>query len=100
MDALGVFVSRNQQILKSNTMRITDISHRKIDSEHTSPSAGAQITSCQVSINPVHRRKVAILPIASHGARARASRAKRSGMRKLDDNRVPIVGNGDGARQR
>jgi len=77
-------------------MRIIDISHRKIDSEHTSSSAGVQGTCCQVSINPTYRSKVAILSIASQGARERASHAKRLDVCKLDHNRIPIAGNDDG----
>jgi len=57
MNASSVFASRNRQMLRSNIMPIIDISHRKIDSEHTSPSAGVQGTCCQVSINPIYSQQ-------------------------------------------
>ncbi len=38
-------------------MRIIDISYRKTDSEHTSPSEGVQGACCQVSINPTYSRQ-------------------------------------------
>jgi len=57
MSASSVFASRNRQILKPNVMRIIDISHRKTDSEHTSPSADVQCACRQVSINPTYSRQ-------------------------------------------
>jgi hypothetical protein len=38
-------------------MRIIDISHRKTDSEHTSPSPGVQGACCQVSINSAYSQQ-------------------------------------------
>jgi hypothetical protein len=57
MNASSVFASRNRQILKSNVMRIIDISHRKTDSEYTFPSPGVQGACCQVSINPTYSQR-------------------------------------------
>jgi len=100
MNASSVFASRNREILRSNIMRIIDISHRKIDSEQTSHSAGVQCTCCQGAINSTYPQQSSdIVTLASQGARDRASHAKRFGVRKLDHNRIPIADNNDAAHQ-